>query len=126
MADRSNKQKLEILRAAMEIIKEVIDDTDVVVVKTAKRKKRVGTLFLKHEAKVREMHAQGYHNPAIARELGLNGSSVSEWIRNMGLTSNKVSNDSPGYISKSRTLSQTRARSAPPRNLHREQNQDES
>ena len=67
MADRSNKQKLEILRAAMEIIKEVIDDTDVVVVKTAKRKKRVGTLFLTHEAKVREMHAQGYHNAAIAR-----------------------------------------------------------
>jgi hypothetical protein len=120
---RTNKEKLEILRAAMEILQEEIDDIDVVVVKTH-RKKRVGTMFKKYEPRVRELHALGYHNAGIAREVGLNVSTVRDWIYKMGLVSNRVSSDSPGYQSRTRTLSGSRMKQTVPRNLYREANKN--
>tara|TARA_Y100000310_G_scaffold160146_1_gene159862 strand:- start:2650 stop:3021 length:372 start_codon:yes stop_codon:yes gene_type:complete len=121
---RTKKEKLKILRAAMEILQEEIESLDVVVVNT-QGKKRVGTLFKKYESKVRELHAQGYHTAGIAREVGRNPSTVREWLVQMGLVSNRVSRDSPGYQSKRRTLSGTRMQQTMPRNLYREANKNE-
>ena len=123
MVNRNRKQKIKILRAAMDILQEEIESLDFVVVNTH-RKKRVGTLFKRHESRVRELHAQGYHTAGIARELGRNPSTIREWLTRMGLVSNRVSRDSPGYQSRKRTLSGTRMQQAIPRNLYREANKN--
>lgn len=121
---RTKKEKLKILRAAMEILQEEIENLDVVAVNT-RRKKRVGTLFKMHESRVRELHAQGYHVAGIARVMNLSPSTVHDWMAKMGLVSNRVSRDSPGYQGKKRTLSGTRMQQTIPRNLYREANKNE-
>ena len=124
---KTNKEKLEILRAAIEVLQEDIDDIDVVVVKTRSKGRggRSQTLFNKNESKVRELHAQGYHNAGIAREMDIPRSTVNDWMTKMGLVSNQFSRNTPGYRSRTRTLSGTRMQQTVPRNLYTEIHKNE-
>ena len=50
--------------------------------------------------------------------------TMGEVCNKMGLVSNRVSSDSPGYQSRTRTLSGSRMKQTVPRNLYREANKN--
>ena len=51
-----------------------------------------------------ELHGQGYHTSAIARELKQPFTCMQQWIKKLGLTPNPSGKHSPGYVQRGKSM----------------------